>query len=393
MRIFIFTLLCFCFAISTSPLKAHGIKQSRIDIVEKNEVLEWTITLPFTDLVELVEINVDENIDADYDNNWKIITTHQQHIKEWTQSCIHLRDIPNNVKTGLIEDELSYPRLETPFNNFKLKAINASYDQFTIIEKIQITFNTSKKKGSNSLSLSQHFFKEDFSNIIDCVLNFTNKKGKLHAPLQLLSGHIAHISIDKISSTGESMRQFIRQGFLHIIMGLDHLYFLLGLLLIHIRFKQLLWAVTLFTLSHCCTLFISSMGIVNVSPHIVEPLIALTVAASGYHGWKITGQLKEGKEIVNSRLWYVIVFIFGLVHGLGFSFFVKEMLPEGKSILLWLFSFNCGIELGQIAFLLLFFSILKVFSKKKSCYVMLRYVISAFLLFAGSYYCVQHLIA
>jgi len=136
---------------------------------------------------------------------------------------------------------------------------------------------------------------------------------------------------------------FIEVGFVHILpKGLDHILFVLGLFFLNTNWKPLLWQVTAFTIAHSLTLALAMNDIVSVSPKIVEPIIAFSIAAVAV------------EDLVHSSLsrWrWIGVFIFGLIHGLGFAGVLAEMqIPEGYFG--WsLLCFNVGVELGQLAVL------------------------------------------
>ncbi|MBT3205272.1 MAG: HupE/UreJ family protein [Gammaproteobacteria bacterium] len=145
-------------------------------------------------------------------------------------------------------------------------------------------------------------------------------------------------------------------GFIHILpKGLDHILFVLGLFLLSRNFRPLLWQVTAFTMAHTITLALSIYGLISVSSLIVEPLIALSIAYVGIENL-LTRELKPWRVI--------IVFIFGLLHGMGFAGVLTELgLPESQFVNA-LLSFNVGVELGQLSVILLAF--LAVFWLRKN---------------------------
>ena len=137
------------------------------------------------------------------------------------------------------------------------------------------------------------------------------------------------------------IRQYIVLGFTHILpKGADHILFVLGLFLLSPRLRTVLMQVTAFTLAHSITLGLSIYGIVALPPRIVEPLIALSIAyvaienlmTRDLHAWRVG-----------------VVFLFGLLHGLGFAGVLRELgLPRGE-FLTALLSFNLGVEIGQVS--------------------------------------------
>ena len=135
--------------------------------------------------------------------------------------------------------------------------------------------------------------------------------------------------------------RYLRLGFVHIVPeGLDHILFVLGLFLLSARLRPLVWQVTAFTAAHAATLTLAALGIVALSPRLVEPLIALSVAYVAIEN-VVTDRLTRWRPAV--------VFGFGLLHGLGFAGVLSELGLPAHERLLALVTFNAGIELGQLA--------------------------------------------
>jgi hydrogenase/urease accessory protein HupE len=130
-------------------------------------------------------------------------------------------------------------------------------------------------------------------------------------------------------------------GFEHILpKGLDHILFVVGLFLFSIRLKPLLLQVTAFTLAHTITLGLSIYGVISLPANIVEPLIALSIAYVGIENC-LSSRLRT------SRL--VLVFLFGLLHGMGFAGVLTEIGLPRSEFLTALLTFNIGVEFGQLA--------------------------------------------
>ena len=136
------------------------------------------------------------------------------------------------------------------------------------------------------------------------------------------------------------IRQYLTLGFTHIVpRGLDHILFVVGLFLLTTRIKPLLAQVTAFTLAHSITLGLTMYGVVSLSPRIVEPAIALSIAYIAIENL-ITTELKP---------WRVaIVFAFGLLHGMGFAGVLRELGLPRREFVTALVSFNAGVEGGQL---------------------------------------------
>jgi hypothetical protein len=139
----------------------------------------------------------------------------------------------------------------------------------------------------------------------------------------------------------EIARQYLWLGYVHILpRGLDHILFVLGLFLLSPRLKPLLLQVTAFTIAHSITLGLSIYGVVSLPPRIVEPLIALSIAYVAIENL-VTRELKPWR--------LALVFMFGLLHGLGFAGVLRDLgLPRGE-FLTALVTFNVGVEAGQLS--------------------------------------------
>lgn len=163
---------------------------------------------------------------------------------------------------------------------------------------------------------------------------------------------MAVIANSSALSMQETVVQYIEQGYIHILpMGLDHILFVLGLFLLSPKMKPLLIQVTLFTLAHSITLGLAAAGIVSLSAAVVEPLIALSIAY-------VAIENVMAKHLGRFRM--LVVMIFGLLHGLGFASVLSEVgLPESQ-FLSALFSFNIGVEFGQLTVILAAYLLLGV---------------------------------
>lgn len=158
----------------------------------------------------------------------------------------------------------------------------------------------------------------------------------------------------------EVVTTYIQLGFEHILpRGLDHILFILGLFLLSRHWRPLVWQVTAFTVAHTVTLGLAMNNVVELPSNIVEPLIALSIAYVGIENL-------FAKSLHKHRL--LLVFIFGLIHGLGFASVLSEFgMPESE-FLTALISFNVGVELGQLAIIALAFIMLTYWFKGRDNY-------------------------
>ena len=143
--------------------------------------------------------------------------------------------------------------------------------------------------------------------------------------------------VDQLSTSW----RYLILGFTHIVpYGFDHVLFVLGIFLLSGRARSVLWQVSAFTIAHSITLGLSMYGVVTVSPRLVEPMIALSIAYVAI----------ENVFLSELRSWRVaLVFAFGLLHGLGFAGALKELGLPRSEFLTALLTFNVGVEAGQLA--------------------------------------------
>lgn len=176
--------------------------------------------------------------------------------------------------------------------------------------------------------------------------------------------------------------RYLVLGYWHILpAGLDHIFFVLGLFLLSTRLKPLLWQVSAFTLAHTLTLALASYGVVKLSPSVVEPLIALSIAYVGIENL-VTRELKPWR--------LPVVFGFGLLHGLGFAGVLGELGLPAEGRVTALLSFNVGVELGQLTVILAAFLLLGPF-RQHPHYRRITLALSTAIALAGLYWAVTRL--
>ena len=174
---------------------------------------------------------------------------------------------------------------------------------------------------------------------------------------------------------------FTKAGFKHIIpKGLDHIIFVLGLFFSCLKFRSLLLQVTAFTIAHSITLALAALDIVKIQGDIVEPLIALSII------WIAI----ENCIFTKPSTWrFLVVFSFGLLHGLGFAAVLSQYgLPKDNFISL-LLAFNIGVELGQLCVLIIAFSLVMVIFHKKRHMQKIRIPASIIIGFIGLFWFVE----
>jgi hydrogenase/urease accessory protein HupE len=145
----------------------------------------------------------------------------------------------------------------------------------------------------------------------------------------------------------EVVRTYLVLGIEHILTGADHLLFVLALVILVGATHRLLWTITAFTVAHSITLAAATLGFVHVPPPPVEASIALSIlflAVEIIH-------TRSGRPGLTQRAPWIVAFVFGLLHGLGFAGALSEIGLPANAIPLALFFFNVGVEIGQLLFI------------------------------------------
>lgn len=177
---------------------------------------------------------------------------------------------------------------------------------------------------------------------------------------------------------------YMKIGFTHIVpKGTDHILFVLGIYLFSPLLAPVLWQVTAFTVAHTITLGLSALGIVSAPASIVEPIIALSIVYVGI----------ENVFARKLNPWRVLlVFCFGLLHGLGFAGVLSNIgLPDGEFVTA-LISFNVGVEGGQLAVILLAVLLLGTFRNRSWYRQRITIPLSLLIAAIGLYWTVERIL-
>jgi hypothetical protein len=155
--------------------------------------------------------------------------------------------------------------------------------------------------------------------------------------------HTINYDLAKLSKSGVFWA-YLQLGYLHILpLGLDHILFVLSLFLLSPKLSTVIWQATAFTVAHSITLGLAIYGIIEPLPAVIEPIIALSIFFVAIENILV-------KELKPGRI--VIIFAFGLVHGMGFASALTEVGLPPSDYLVSLVSFNVGVELGQLSVIL-----------------------------------------
>jgi len=199
-----------------------------------------------------------------------------------------------------------------------------------------------------------------------------------------LFAHTINYSLEK-EPPGTILFYYLKLGFHHIIPGgLDHILFVCALCLLSNKIKTILWQATAFTVAHSVTLALSMKNIIVVPPAITEPIISLSIVFVAIENI-LFSELKSWRIL--------IVFLFGLIHGMGFASALNEIgLPPNKfytSIL----AFNAGVELGQATIITIVFSSLVILLSRKPWYRQgIVYPLSTLIALVAGYWTIDRLL-
>ena len=327
----IFTLLLLLF----SNLYSHQLRENYLKIHYSSKTQELSLNLevetrPFEQIhTELLDDNKNGII------SFKELSHHQKYFFSYIQKHFILQELNNSL--SLKDAKLTFHRykgqtyltIEKKFTNIQLDQLVLHYSIFFAIEKNhKLLLHLDDTRGDYVLSNKERVYK--FS-----------------------SFHMAQL---------ERMFIFTKTGFSHILDGLDHLLFILMILLpsvikgIKHSSVEILKVITTFTLAHSLTLFLSATGILKVNTIFIESSIALSILVISLLNY--FGDYKH----VNKK----IVFLLGLLHGFGFANVLEIAGIEDRlSFIAALFGFNFGVELGQLLVILFYLPVLYLISISK----------------------------
>ena len=371
----IFFFIFFFLFISLS-LKSHEIKPSIADFSINESSLTFEIRLN----AELILSGIDASDIQNTDNS------------NLSYKYDDLRKLPDNdLKENIMSnwDNISqniYIKLDgdvQELNLLSIEIINQRNYEVTRDTIINFHIPLDKKNTSFSFSMSKKFgsiiLREQnlYKNVDQLYTNYLNS-GDASDLINL--NHT--VALTKINS----FIKYLFLGIEHIIpKGLDHMLFIIGLFLFSNLIRPLLLQVTMFTIAHTITLVIASLSLITVNASIVEPLIALSIVYIGVEN--------IFKKYSNTKIRYYVIFLFGLLHGLGFALVLKDVGLDYSNLLINLVSFNIGVEIAQIFILfLLYLTIGLFFSKKKYYKIIFQIPLSLFISLIAIYWFVERII-
>src|SRR6476620_5298673 len=298
--------------------KGHDPGLSSLTIRQRTNGLEATLTLAVRDAAQIAEL------DEDHDG----IVTQAEFAQTGSQlETVVAREILIAVDGKVIKDTSIHSRLDE--NNNVEVLLNLDAVVFSNL-KIQSKLIASLPLGHRQYLQVQNSRGET---IFERLLSAAADRATVEMP----DAHSSASAFEAVSS----LTNFLCLGVKHILTGYDHLLFLFGLLLVARGFFSSLGIITSFTIAHSITLAVATLHVVQIPSRIVEPLIAASIVFVGIENL-LRGDIPKARRVVP--------FGFGLIHGFGFASALREAgIGSGTGgIVLPLFSFNLGVELGQI---------------------------------------------
>ncbi len=335
------TLLLFVLFVTASPVYSHTTSTSYLNLNLTNQFITGTWQVSLND-IHLV-LGLDSNDDSKL--IWSELKAQQQEIMLELNRSIKLTSA--NTRCEFFQSKLMIDRrasivfLSIPFKTDCLSSVHFDIRYNFLFEQDAFHKNIVSISNTNNTSIA--------------ILSSSNRDYQYN---NLSKNSLSHFF------------EFIVQGIIHVLIGLDHVLFVICLLLSATllvnyqntpkpKVKSLLSntfkLVTAFTIAHSITLILAATKTFSLSPNIIEPVIALSV---------IVLAMLNLLPRKNYRHW-PIVFIFGLIHGFGFAFVLNDIaLPTG-SLISSLFGFNLGVELGQLIIVLSILPVLYLMYAKK----------------------------
>ncbi len=359
--------LFFLILILSSPLRSHEIKPAVMDIT----IIEGNASIEFKLNAETVLSEIDASLYQDTNDSPQ------------SQKYDALRALSTEeVEKMVIENE----------NQFKDKIkINIGDETISFSLTNVETFQEINDEFPRDTALSIGFeikdepftiqFEKELGPVVIRHFEDLSKESVLFTTYLQPAERSSLISQQTRSSSLSTTIEYLVLGIEHIVpKGLDHILFIIGIFFYAIKFKPLLLQVTMFTVAHSITLILASFDLIFIPATIVEPLIALSISYVA---------IENIFQKRSTLLRYLIIFIFGLIHGLGFAFVLGDIGLNTSQLVLSLISFNIGVEIAQIAIIILA-SIIFIIPSRQSWYrTFLQIPVSILISMIGLYWFIE----
>ena len=349
----------------------HLLKKHLAVTDSDNQVIELINQLSFFEQKKLLE-NVKTILSDQTSIQFEFLANNVASTADYTDNTDNTADntADNNVQID-IETEENYQHTTTSATtqqqSVSFSGLTLQQLKQLLAQQVNLTSDKAKLFANGNIPSSSNSIAVRFSPLFgDIVLKVVRPQQEMITATTLSQRYLINDNITGLAENSIIMPEkvsnaldYVYQGFVHIIpRGLDHILFVLALLLFAKSRAVLLWQVSAFTLAHTITLALGIYGIVEVSSAIVEPLIALSIV------YVALENIHRAKSNTLSHTRMPVIFAFGLLHGLGFASVLADVgLPQSQYALS-LISFNIGVELGQLTVIALAFICLLPFRNK-----------------------------
>jgi hydrogenase/urease accessory protein HupE len=349
----------------------HLLKKHLAVTNSDNQVIELINQLSFFEQKKLLE-NVKTILSDQTSIQFEFLANNVASTADYTDNTDNTADntADNNVQID-IETEENYQHTTTSATtqqqSVSFSGLTLQQLKQLLAQQVNLTSDKAKLFANGNIPSSSNSIAVRFSPLFgDIVLKVVRPQQEMITATTLSQRYLINDNITGLAENSIIMPEkvsnaldYVYQGFVHIIpRGLDHILFVLALLLFAKSRAVLLWQVSAFTLAHTITLALGIYGIVEVSSAIVEPLIALSIV------YVALENIHRAKSNTLSHTRMPVIFAFGLLHGLGFASVLADVgLPQSQYALS-LISFNIGVELGQLTVIALAFICLLPFRNK-----------------------------
>ncbi|WP_165452633.1 HupE/UreJ family protein [Paenibacillus thalictri] len=297
------------------PVQAHPLNNGYSQITIENRNVDYELSIPEPSLIGVFDLNKDNVLTVD----------------------------ELNSERAAIEDYLhKHLELEVPAGLLEMQLGDMSKTDKSGIPAISFQLRFTAKTTVDSLNIRYNLLFDDADPL---HLNFMVITNGGDVDQTVFDANNRNYHYQSMVQTGpfHSAFKYLLLGVEHIVTGYDHLVFLLSLILVASRLRDIIKIVTAFTIAHSITLFLAATGHISVDSRWIESGIALTIAYVAI----------ENMFVRSVRLRWLVTFLFGLIHGMGFAGAISEVgLPE-EYMVSSLLSFNLGVEAGQLAIVLL----------------------------------------
>ena len=343
-KIFIFLL----FFIKSSY--AHELRPAiaNLNIYEKDNIINATLSIRLNLEAIIAEVNMDHSSTEESEES-------DQYENLRTMSAVELLK-KFNSKIMNLQNKIY---LTSANSNYSLALLNVDIPEVGNTDIIRDTVINFDIKNIKNEDLEFSWDK----NLGSIILRVNSKNNEsLYSKLIESDDKSGWFSIinKKEEKLIDNIKSYTQLGFKHIIpKGLDHILFVLALFFLSSKLRPLVLQVSIFTLAHTITLFLGALDVIKIPSIIVEPIIALSICFIAIENL-FTENLKKTRPY--------IIFIFGLLHGLGFAGVLNEIGISDGLFISSLISFNIGVELGQISVILLSYIFISLLFQNKPWY-------------------------